>query len=830
MPNNVRDPIHFAVPRPLARPIPAALLTPVARAIALVMVTTVSHTPAWAQDGNAAPRTGFSLPSPAHNGGLPMYFEADRLEGSTDDQIRATGAVKLKQGDMVMRADELIHTQSDNTAKATGHVQITRQGNIFTGPQLRLALDTMEGEFLNPTYWFARTQAGGKAELIEFHGSNHVVASRASYTSCTPENTEDKANFKPAWELVTSKVDMNFETNEGRAENAVVWFQGVPILAAPVLTFPLNDQRKSGWLPPSFDFDNRSGFELSVPYYWNIAPNYDATLTPSFAARRGTGLDTEFRYLLPHDSGKLHVFTLPEDQQASRSRGMMDLSDKGSITTSQSPSVTAYDLRWRRVSDDDYWKDFPRNLPSITPRLYDSHVQVEHQLNSRNWGLGASQTTLYGGVQDWQTLKDLDPTADPTLASITSPYGRQQIGVHSRSTNENGLVWSLQSEVNRFTNQDANQITGSRLHAIASVEKMFGSPGGVMLLPRLSLNTASYDLDRALADGRREVSRTVPTFSLEASAVFERPVHLFNQDLYQTLEPRIRYVRTPYVDQSDIPLFDSAARDFNQYSIYSDNAYTGVDRVSDANQLTLGVTSKMISTDTGAEAMRLGVVQKVLLANQRINPDSDQPLTQRLSDMLLLGSTSVIPNWSLDSVVQLSALKHRTERAQIGTRFSPGPFRTVSVGYLYTRDSNEQVNLGWQWPIAGNSPTLNSLLRDSLAASPGANPPSGSGCGGTWYAVGRLNYSMRDKLMSSSLLGVEYDAGCWIARVVSERVSVGRNAASSRIMFQLELVGLSRIGSSPLKVLRDNIPGYQLLRTNNGLLAPQGNLPNSTDD
>ncbi|MDE2078130.1 MAG: LPS-assembly protein LptD [Burkholderiales bacterium] len=830
MPFTVRDPALSAVPRPLVRSIPAVLLTPVARATALLVLAWVGCTPALAQNQNESARPGFLLPPPAHDGTLPLYFEADKLEGASDDQIRASGSVQLKQGEMVLRADELIHTQKDNMAKASGHVQISRQGNVFEGPQLRLALDTMEGEFLHPTYWFSRTQAGGKADLIQFQGSNRLTAIHATYTSCTPQNTQDKATFKPAWELVTSKVDMNFVTNEGRAENAVIWFQGVPILAAPVLTFPLNDQRKSGWLPPSFDFDNRSGFDLSVPYYWNIAPNYDATLTPSVAVRRGSGIDTEFRFLLPHDSGQLHYFALPEDRLANRGRDMLDFNDQGAITSSQSPSVTAYNLRWRRVSDDDYWKDFPRNLPSITPRLYDSHVQVEHQLNSRNWGLGSSQTTLYGGLQSWQTLKDLDPTADPTLASITAPYGRQQVGVHSRSTNDNGLVWSLQSEVNHFTNQDPSKITGSRLHAIGSVERVFGSPGGVTLLPRLSLNAASYSLDQPLTDGRREVSRTVPTFSLDASAVFERPLHLFSQDLLQTLEPRFRYVRTPYVDQSDIPLFDSAARDFNQYSIYSDNAYTGVDRITDANQVTLGVTSKLINASSGAEAMRLGVVQKLLLATQRINPDSDQPLTQRLSDMLLLGSTTVIPNWSLDSVVQLSAVKHRTERAVIGTRYSPGLFRTINLAYRYTRDSSEQIDLGWQWPIAGNTPTLNNLLKDSLAASPGAQPSSGGGCGGTWYAVGRLNYSMRDKQLANSLLGVEYDAGCWIARVVSERVSVGRNAASSRIMFQLELVGLSRIGSSPLKSLRDNIPGYQLLRSSNALLAPQGNRPNATDD
>lgn len=805
-----------------------ALLTPLVSAIGWALACWPGS--ALAQLDVGAATQGFAIPNAPHEGKLPLYFEADKLEGAADDQTRATGNVRLKQGDMTMRADELVHTQADNTAKASGKVVIKRPGSRFEGQQLRLALDTMEGEFLQPTYWFSRVGAGGKADRIDFRGSNRVVAHHASYSSCTPENTATLATFQPDWELVTSKIDMNFETNEGRAENAVIWFKGVPILAAPVLSFPLNDQRKSGWLPPSFDYDNRSGFEFSIPYYWNLAPNYDATLTPTIAARRGTGLETELRYLQPQHHGALRFYALPDDQLVGKNRGMIDWRDSGTVLSAGSNAVTSFDLRWRRVSDDDYWKDFPRSLPTITPRLYDSHANFEHVLNARNWGLGTSQTHVYGGIQAWQTLRDLDPLADQTLASITAPYGRKQLGIGSRSNQDNGSLWTLQGEVNQFDHPDASFVTGRRMHAVARVEKEFGQTGGISLLPRLSLNSAAYQLDRPLPDGRTSVGRTVPTFSLDTSAVFERPVHLFSQNLIQTLEPRVRYVRTPFVDQSDIPLFDSAARDFNQYAIYSDNAFTGVDRISDANQMTLGVTSRLLNADTGAETMRLGVVQKLLFSDQRINPDGEEPITQRLSDMLLLGSTNVIPNWYLDGVVQLSSEKHRTERALLSTRFSPGPWRTVSLAYRYTRDSNEQIDLGWQWPIAGDTPSLTHLLKDSLAASTGQGPGTGQPCSGTWYAVGRLNYSMRDRQLANALYGVEYDAGCWIARVVSERVSVGRTTSSSRIMFQLELVGLSRIGSSPLRALRENIPGYRLLREGNTLLPAQGSQPNLSDD
>jgi LPS-assembly protein len=316
--------------------------------------------------------------------------------------------------------------------------------------------------------------------------------------------------------------------------------------------------------------------------------------------------------------------------------------------------------------------------------------------------------------------------------------------------------------------------------------------------------------------------------------VLERPVHLFNSDLTQTLEPRIQYVRTPYRDQSMLPVFDSAPRDFNQYAIYSENAYTGVDRISDANQITMGVSSRLINGQTGAEALRLGLVQKLLLSDQRINPDGDGPIKQRLSDLLLLGSTSVIPFWTIDSSMQFNAQNHAVQRGLMSLRYTPGSWRTVSAAYRYTRGASEQFDLGWQWPIAGIIPAVGAV-RAQAVADPlnltGVHPVNNGACGGTWYSVGRMSYSMRDARLTDSLLGVEYDAGCWIGRVVAERLVVGTQA-SMRLMFQLELSGLSRIslGSNPLRALKDNIPGYRLLRDDSNANAPTGSTPLYTDD
>jgi len=782
-------------------------------------------------------RFSFNLDVPTagkDNPALPLYFEADQLEGHPDDRLRAVGKVKLTQGDLIVRADEVTHTHEDNVAQAVGNVRITRRGDFYSGPALTLKLDTLEGEFVHPTYRFARTGAGGQADLVEFLGNNRLRATNATYSSCTPENTADGQPGEPDWVLSTSKVTMDIDANEGRAEGAVIRFLGVPILGAPVLTFPLTDARKSGWLPPSFDVDNKSGFELAEPYYWNIAPNQDATLTPTLSTRRGAGLDAEYRYLLPSDTGSLHVYTLPYDNVEMRSRGLVDFKHQGDLNTAGDPTVTNYELRWRRVSDDNYWKDFSRGLPTLTPRLYDSHATIERQLNTRNWGLGPSQTSLYANVQTWQTLRDLSPTADADT-QIISPYRREpQVGVRSRSTSEGGWAWTLQSEFNRFTNEDRTRINGDRVHAAAKLEKTMGD-SGISLTPRVTLHAVSYSVDRPLDNGQREATRFIPTFSLDSGATLERPAHYFGRDLIQTLEPRVQYVYTPYRRQSDLPLFDSAPRDFNQYSSFDENAFTGVDRISDANKLNLGLTTRLLNPLTGEESMRLGLVQGLLFSNQRITPNDGPEVKQNLSDLLLLGSTNVAPHWTLNGTAQFSAQGHRNERSVMGVRYSPGAWRTVNVDYRYTRNSNEQLALGWQWPIFGQKPPLDdSMARQAVAANTTLNldrpTTGGPSCKGTWYSVGRLNYSLRDNRFADTLLGFEYDAGCWIGRIVAERLSVGRDQASTRFMFQLELVGLSRLGSSPLRALKDNIPGYRLLRDDNSVLTAPSSLPTSSDD
>ena len=715
---------------------------------------------------------------------LPIIVRAQELRGRPDLETRAEGDAELIRGGLVIRADRLSYETAEDLALAKGHVQIRKDGNVYSGPELQLRLQRFEGFFLNPTYFFGRTGAGGTAKRLDFVDDQRTVATAATYSSCPSDGSGG-----PAWLLSADKVRMDFDANEGVAENAVLRFYGVPILASPILSFPLNDERKSGWLPPTVGLDTKSGLQVAAPYYWNIAPNRDATLTPTVSAKRGFGLDTEFRYLEPRHEGKLNLNLLPNDGLTGHSRYALNLSHD-----SQLPRDVNLQMRLLRVSDNEYWKDFPRRL-SLTPRLLSSDAELSRPLGE--W-------TSYARVQGWQVLQD-------PASRIEAPYERlPQIGARYAQRDGLGFDVGLEAEFNRFVNpSDAVSTprqTGMRLHSLGSIARPFVEPGWT-LTPKLSFNAASYSLDQPSANGSRSASRFIPTLSLESAWLLERDANWFGRAVRQTLEPRLLYVNTPYKDQSGLPNFDAAAKDFNLESIFSENSFSGVDRVSDAHQLTAGVTSRVLDATTGAETLRLGLVQRYLFRDQRITPDGNV-FTQRFSDVLLLGSTTLVPSMTLDASVQYSADIDRTVRSIVGVRYAPGPFRTVGATYRFARGLSEQVELAWQWPVYG--PTADTFGTNRLRAT--------GACTGSWYSVGRINYSTRDSRVTDSVLGLEYDSGCWIGRVVAERLSTGRSEATTRLAVQLELIGLSRLslGSNPLQVLKDNIPGYRLLRDERG--------------
>jgi LPS-assembly protein len=725
---------------------------------------------------------------------LPIVLLARSIRSQPELETVAEGDVEFRRGGLVIHADRLAYDTPLDQAQARGHVRVSREGAVYSGPELLLKVQRFEGFFLQPSFEFTRIGTGGHADRIDFLGNSRSLATRASYTSCPREGPEE-----PDWVLQTDSVKLDLDANEGIADGAVLRFLGAPILAMPTLSFPLNDARKSGWLPPSINIDNRSGLELGVPYYWNIAPNRDATLTPRITTRRGFGLGSEFRYLERQHEGTVALDWLPYDQVAGRSREAWQWQHEGRLGQGWRISGDVV-----RVSDEDWWKDFPGASRSLTARLLPLRAALERPI-----AVDGGEGLVYARAMRWQVLQAAD-------SFIQSPYERSpQVGLRLGGLAD-GWQYALESEYNHFVLPHGQQVTtsrplGQRVHLLGSISRPLREPGW-WLVPKLSINAASYRVQDSTTGELSKASRAIPSFSVDAGFEFERSTEAFGRALHQTLEPRVLYVRTPYTDQSQLPNFDAAAKDFNFVSLYSDNAFSGVDRVSDAHQLTAGVTTRLVDAVSGAEALRLGLVQRYLLRTQRITAQADgtpggEPLTQHLSDALLVGSTNVLPSWTLDAAVQYSPDIQRSVRSVVGARYSPGPFRTVAGTYRFTRGLSEQMELGWQWPLL------------NAGAGPAAARKSGEGrCGGAWYSVGRINYSLKDSRVTDSVLGFEYDAGCWIARVVAMRLSTGRSEATTRLGIQLELTGFSKlnVGSNPLKVLKDNITGYQLLREERG--------------
>ncbi|MDB5891581.1 MAG: Organic solvent tolerance protein [Polaromonas sp.] len=721
---------------------------------------------------------------------VPTFLFGDRLSGRPNLETVIDGSAELRRGPTSIRADRMEYYQPDDTAKATGNVRINASGNRYQGQELQIRLDTFEGFFTQPGYQFLANGGNGQARRIDFIDDKRLIARDADYTTC---ERNDEASWKPAWQLTGTSFRFDQETETGTATGAVLRFKDVPIMAFPTISFPLSDKRKSGLLPPSVGLDSTSGFQFSQPYYLNIAPNRDATITPTLMTKRGVDLGGEYRYLEDDYTGQANINYMPGDKLRNRDRWSYALLHSG-VIDSRVPGIgnLGLNLNLNRVSDNDYWRDFSRAGTSLTERLLASEATL-------SWGRGYFSAAAR--ALKWQTLQDpLSPIVPPydRLPQLTAAYTRVNAPIGSLG----GFDWSLDGDYTRFSADKALTLQPNSDRAVtrAQLSRPFIAPGW-FITPKVQLHAASYRFDAPLANGQTTASRVVPTFSLDSGLQFERAASFLGRSFTQTLEPRAFYVRTPYRDQSLLPNYDSGANDFNFATIYTENEFVGNDRISDANLLTLGVTSRLIDPDTGAEAVRFGVAQRLRFDDQRVTLPGVLPVNDRISDLLLGTSINWVPQWTFDSTVQYNPKTKRSERSTFGARYSPGNYRVVSAALRRQRDVSNLVDVAWQWPI-------NDLWGDK-----GQNLGAGQGQGGgRYYGVGRLNYSIPERKLVDAVLGVEYDGCCWIGRVVLQRSQSSTASSNTRILFQLELVGFSRLGSNPLQTLRTNIPRYQSLR------------------
>ena len=746
---------------------------------------------------------------------VPTFVFGEKITGRTNLDTTIEGNAELRRGKTSLRADQLEYFQPDDLVKTRGNVRISNAGNLFWGPALELKIDTFEGTFTEPSYRFLSGGNGQAAEII-FVGDKHFVANQATYTTCERDN---EGSWMPAWQMYGERFSFDFDREVGVATGTTLRFKNVPILHWPgSLSFPLSDKRKSGVMPPTIAVDTISGVAVTVPYYFDIAPNRDATLTPTYASNRGLNLAGEFRYLEPTYRGLLNTSYLPSDLLRNEDRWSLGYQHNGVYNTGV-PRIgnIGVGLTLNRVSDNNYWRDFSGfggtslagglggsgAVTGLTQRLLNNELNL-------TWGQGFLTTGFR--VQKWQTLQDIaSPIVPPydRLPQITARYGRSNVPLGGI----NGVDWSVEGDFTSFSAASTSNFiptNAQRAFTRAQISRPFIWPAGY-ITPKLQLHATSYQFDSPLTSiggaGMTSANRLVPTFSLDAGLQFERDASFFGRSLLQTLEPRAFYVRTPYRNQSFLPNYDSGASGFNFATVFTENAFVGNDRISDENLLTLGVTSRLLDPATGAELVRFGVAQRLRFEDQLVSltqPTTANPtpaVTDRLSDLLLGTTVNWTPQWSVDAATQYNPKLGESERNTLGVRYSPSNYRVISASFRRQRGLSEQLDMGWQWPI-------NDLWGDK-----GEDLGAGRGQGGgRWYSVGRLNYSMLDKKLVDSVIGFEYDGCCWIGRVVLQRSQNSITTANTKIMFQLEFVGFSRIGNNPLASLRANIPKYQLLR------------------
>ncbi len=692
----------------------------------------------------------------------PAFLRADRIDGRLDIEARAVGAAELRRFQLAIKANEIVYDVATDWASASGAVRVAREGNVFTGPAARLRTQTGEGRFEQPSYRFARYGASGSAEHVDFLDFKRARAQQATYSTCSAEQLD--------WQLTAREVLLDFDADEGSARDARLSFMGLTILAVPTLNFPLSNKRRSGFLPPLIGLSDRAGFEIAQPYYWDIAPNRDATLTTVLSTKRGLGLDGEFRYLETDYKGEARLFVQPRDQVADRSRWAYSSRHEGRWQPAALAGPLSYSWSVARVSDDAYWKDYPKSgLSEQSQRLLPADFSAAYYL---------PHGMLYLRSLKWQTLQD---AASP----ISPPYDlRPQLLYRYQRYDRGGFDLALDADWSRFANPLF--IGGQRALLLGSVAYPLQRPGWY-LTPRLQLRAARYQTDRPMSDGRLSAGVATPTFSLDAGATFERPLRWLGQDLLQTLEPRALYVRSPFRDQQALPLFDTSAYELSFASLFSDNAFSGNDRTADAHTLTLGAASRFIDPQSGAERMKFQVAQRLRFSPQRVVVGGSAPIAEKISDLLVGATINLNERFAFDGTVQYNPDLRRSVRSVLAGRWTPERYKTLNMAYRFSRGNLEQIDTAWQWP---------------LQQSQGRN----------WYTVGRVNYSLSERRMTDSIAGIEFESCCWLARVVAQRTSTSSRSASTKLFFQLELTGFGRLGSNPLATLRQNIPQYRVLR------------------
>ena len=750
----------------------------------------------------------------------PTFIAASRIDGRNDNEVVAEGNVELRKATTSLTADRLTYWSVEDELEAVGNVRYAKDAEFVAGPKLRLNMTEGTGHFEQPNYSITKrtplakqpytlgqggtlhpgkatsllptektqrpsvrviagevvdqpeklTTASGKADLLELRGENRMRLTNATYTTCTADD--------PDWYARVAELDLDYDSEVGEGRDASVVFKGATLFYTPWLGFSLNNKRKSGLLTPTFGTSSKSGIEFTQPYFWDIAPNMDVTIAPRLMTKRGMQINTEYRFLTENYRGQALVEWLPDDRLADRKRyGYSLQASRGnpllpSLHYQGQGSGFGGLINVNGVSDNTYFSD-------LSTRIAQS--SQGNLLRQGVLSYGGGWWTAAANLQVYQTLQD------PSLPPVDKPYERvpQLTLTASRPEFIGGTAFTFNSEYVKFDHPTKD--TGQRLSFYPTLSLPL-QQSGWHVTPKVGLHSTRYEIERKTSTGPDTVVRTLPIFSVDAGVAFERETSLFGERLAQTLEPRLYYLLVPQRTQNDIPIFDSGQTDFNFATIFSENVYSGMDRIADANQITAALTSRLIDPQSGVEYVRGMVGQRYYFAQQNVTLPGEPSRPGGASDFLAALSGRLLPNTYLDTAWQYDPRGGDTERFVIGGRWQPDVAKVLNASYRYTRDQTDitggvagirQVDFSGQWPL-----------------------------GRGWYGVGRFNYSLRESKLIEAIGGLEYNGGCWVGRVVLQRYATSAGDTNTAMFVQLELNGFSSIGSNPLQMLARRIPGY----------------------
>ncbi|HUP91079.1 MAG TPA: LPS assembly protein LptD [Solimonas sp.] len=663
-----------------------------------------------------------------------LVLTADDVQLDEEGISKLAGKVKLRQGGKEFTAEALEFDQAQRRVTV-------RAESVFRNRQLVIRSQTAEfdlgaetGAFNGNSFTLPERAARGTSSRIVVGSDQTAGLDDVRYTTCSPGSN--------AWYLEAGSIKLDHVEGLGSAHNARLRFFGVPILYAPYFQFPIDNRRRTGLLFPTLGDSGKTGLDFRQPVYVNIAPNYDATLTPRYMSSRGLQLNSVLRYLRPHGEGEAGYEFLGKDRVTSERRTLARFEHRGLINRR-----LAADARYAEASDNTYFQDLGGqiDISSIT------HLERSARLTYQ----APAAYTLQGLVQDYQTITS-------NLAAADEPYRRlPQVRIDALS--KNSLFDTRLGAGAEYVNfERSNSVQGQRVD-LDPYLRYERDQVAWFARSQLDLRYTAYALDGTAPGQSNDAERALPVFSAEYGRRFER--FLDDGDL-QTVEPRLFYLYVPFDAQDDLPVFDAGEPDFDFTQLFARNRFSGEDRVADANHLALAATARQLDPGTGLVRIAASIGQVYRFEAPRVQlPGSPAP-ESGATDFIGGLDYAISERWSTSLTTQWSPEEKQFNRTSAGVRYR-GTRRRLDLAYRYRKDTLEQADL------SGSTPLLD-----------------------RWRLAWRWRYSLKDSQSIDTVGGVEYETCCWALRTSYRRYIADTDGTyNSGLYLQLELKGLARIGS-----------------------------------